>query len=210
MTLIEILLALSIAILVVAVVLSMYQTVSATASGQSRRNNSAEMVSSIRALLTRDFSTVVVPAEDKLCMFTLGPDESGFSKIAFARARADEGATDARWFTIEQVSYQIIENTSATNSLVRVRRPILGPGAREPAETNLIAAGVSGFHIRAYDGADWYETWPQQESQASPQAVSVVFDFQAGREQKHIATEIMIPVGNPFFSSFKRSGASDQ
>ena len=203
MTLIETLLALSIAILVVAVVLSTYQTVSATASGQSRRNNSAEMVSSIRALLTRDFSTVVVPAEDKLCAFTLGSDESGFSKIAFARARADEGATDPRWFTIEQVSYQIIEN-----ALARVHRPILGPGALEPAKTNVIAAGVSGFHIRAYDGADWYETWPQQESPGSPQAVSVVFDFQAGREQKHIAMEIMIPVGNPFFSSFKRSGTT--
>ena len=98
MTLIEILLALSIAILVVAVVLSMYQTVSATASGQSRRKNSAEMASSIRTLLIRDFSTAVAPAEDKLCTFTLGPDEAGFSKIAFAHTRTDEGEADARWF----------------------------------------------------------------------------------------------------------------
>ena len=208
MTLIEILLALSIAILVVAVVLSMYQTVSATASGQNRRKNSAEMASSIRALLIRDFSTAVAPAEDKLCTFTLGPDEAGFSKIAFAHTRTEEGETDARWFTIEQVAYQIVEAASSTNALVRIRRPILGPGALEPAETNVIAAGVQEFQIRAYDGADWYEKWPQQESSATPQAVSLALGFQEGGKQQRIATEIMIPVGNPFFSSFKRSGTT--
>ena len=206
MTLIEILLALSIAILVVAVVLSLYRTVSATASGQNRRKTGAEITASLHNLLTRDLTTVIAPAEDELCRFSLESDEAGFSKIAFARARADEAETDKRWFTVEQVAYQVIDTSAYTVALVRVTRPILGPGALQAAETNVVATGVQEFQLRAFDGADWYESWPQRESAAAPQAVGLSILFQAGDEQKRIATEIMIPVGNPFFSSFKRSG----
>jgi hypothetical protein len=85
-------------------------------------------------------------------------------------------ATDVR-----QIEYVVVSNSGDHVLLRRVTSNLLAPATVTP-DDEVLCRGVHSFHVRYYDGTDWYDAWDSTQppsdiapfqSKALPQAVEV-------------------------------------
>lgn len=207
MTLIEILLATAIAALVVALVFSVYHTVSATLRGQQERRQGPDAAAAAVGRAAHDLECAFAGANDPACAFTLVPaDESdtGGSEISLCSAVAEEGERDTRWFALERVAYRLQGAPSGPRELVRESAALAGPGAYAPPVTNVLAGRVEQFLVRVYDGEEWKEAWPPESGTRFPRAARIELVCGQGTGTRAFQTSVVIPAGNPITSRVER------
>jgi type II secretion system protein J len=204
LTLIELLLAIAIAGLILGVVYALYHTVTTAVSGRRVRDDELGRAGRALETISRDLAALFPgPAED--CNIHLNAAEgadSNRSEMAFCTFRLPEGEADPRWLDVYRVTYRV----DAGDVLVCVQGPLAGPGA-ETVETNNLVAGVSGFRVSLYDGAEWKAEWGGDTAEKmAPRAARIELELRRG--PRTFRTETLIPAGVIFTSRLERAVAS--
>jgi len=198
MTLIELLLAMVVAVLAVSVVLAVYHTVTLTVTGQEARRETDEAASLALEQMARDLTCTFVSPEDSHCFFALEPaGEKETPALSFCTT-IPPNERDLRWTRLEKVIYRAGEKEKDTWSLLRISKPIVGPGMFSGTTTNVIAQGITKIQITAYGEKEWEKEWPASSS--APEAVRIALSTKAGT--RHV--EAVIPAGIIITSSIQR------
>lgn len=219
-TLVELILALSIAVVLVGLIFSLYFAVSRTVNKQHERRTGDTAIVLALEQLTRDLTTTMPAAGYEAGGFLLETEEAarGYaSHLTFCSARSrsapmdttreetdlDDTASNAwdlRWFEAVEITYRLEYAPRKRGRLLRTERPIVGPEALEPPRTNVLATGVDQFHVQIRHEDDWSNSWaadPHDHEQAAwPRAarITVVPDQRVGGGKTR-TVDVLIPVG---------------
>lgn len=217
-TLIELILAVSIALILLGLVFSLYHTLSRTVDDQRARLTGGTAMMHALEQLTRDLmSSMPVPGYDEggFLLETEQAARGPSSHVAFCTARfrpanesprdpADDPpdpreARDLRWFDIVEVTYSLEYAPRERGRLIRTERPLTGPAALEPARTNVLATGVDQFHVRVRHEDEWVDAWevdPDDEEAEWPRAARITVDPDDRARGAHAQTvDVLIPAG---------------
>ncbi len=218
-TLVELMLAISIAVVLVGLIFSLYFAVSRTVEDQhERRTGGTAMILALEQI-TRDLvNAIPVPGyeENGFLLETEEAARGPASHLTFCSARTrpaptgetgdpaetetgDHPARDLRWFEVWEISYRLEYAPRERGRLIRTERPIVGPEALEPPRTNVLATGVDQFHVRVRQDDDWTDTWtvdPHDEQATWPRAARITLapDTRVQGGQTHMV-DVLIPVG---------------
>ncbi|MFH0908061.1 MAG: type II secretion system protein GspJ [bacterium] len=187
-TLIELLLALVIASLVVAIVFSIYRTTSRAVQGQQERAQGAPAAARALEQLRADLTSSFFPAEDDGCAFSIS-ETNGSTTLSFCSLQLAEGEADPKWSRAMHIEYRI----EAASQLVRVVTASVGPGSVDGSGTNVLLGNLDTFRVEAYDGADWLDTWPGETAEAQPHAVRVELASARFKGKTSWQSEFFIP-----------------
>jgi len=199
LTLVELLLAISIAILLITLLYSIYHTVAATAQGQEQRHRRREPATALADLLLEDLQAGFAPAQDDACAFSLvarEQDGNPHDEFAFCSISIPTHTSDPAWGVPIAVSYRVIQSPRSTFDLVRVYHPLAGGDALAPV-TNMIVSAVTSFDVALYDGTLWHDTWPpfpDEDPPPPPRATRIACEA-AGMDAP-FNMEVFLPVGN--------------
>ncbi len=198
MTLVELLVAIIIVVLLAAVVFSTFRAVSVVTGGQRQRavetHSSAVAVEQLRDDLQRAF----IPRDDPDCGVIL-TQVAASAEIAFCMMEPSATDPDLRWANLMRVRYGV-----QNGRLARVSIPAAGAGSQDGYRTNFIAEGVTKFNVALYDGFDWLTVWPTDNTNSRPRGARIEIGT---KDQKSWTTEVWIPAGTVFTSSFTRAAA---
>lgn len=202
---IELLLAVAIAGVVVALVYSIYHTVTRVADSQRERRDGAGAALRAVDTLARDLACTFVTGDDAECSFALKTATPEAADLSFCTAVLPAQEADPRWCVIERVAYRVAPAPGRRRALVRESRPVAGPGSSGPPATNLLVAAVASFRIELFDGETWSAEWPGESSGPCPRAARIEIGLADGGPTYR--TEVFIPVGNAITSSLVRAGS---
>ncbi len=208
MTLIEVLLALSIATLVIALVLSIYHTVSLNVQSQEKRHKGSVAIAGAVQQLSDDLARTFIVEDNDQCIFSLTPAserEDLGSSVSFCMTRRQEGERDARWLVAEHVEYRAEKGENGGINLVRERQPLAGPQTRDTCGTNILITGISRFQITVFDGEEWQESWPVDDQVRCPKAAHIEIQAAQPEASPVFKTTVFLPAGNVISSSFIRA-----
>ena len=169
-TLVELVLAVSVAALLITLLFSLYLTLSRTVDDQHERRIGG--VALVRALdrITQDLiSAQPVPGyeEGGFSLDTQDGARGPASSVSFCTARtetwgADADERDLRWFELLEVTYHLERKPRERGRLIRTERPLVGPGSLGPAQTHVLANGVNAFHLRVWIDGEWTGEWTRE------------------------------------------------
>ncbi|MBN1269491.1 MAG: hypothetical protein JXB04_07890, partial [Kiritimatiellae bacterium] len=153
LTLLETLLAVSIAALVIALVYTSYHAAMSTLAGQQKRR--AGRSAAVHALnaVARDLTCGLDAAGGGENPFTLVAETMGsepFASVSFSSAVRPEGEDALEWFEVQRVTFRVAEDGRARH-LLREYEPLAGPVAGT-VQTNLLLEQVASFRVEAFDG----------------------------------------------------------
>lgn len=205
MTMVELLLALAIGVLVVALVGSLYHTVFTTRNHQ--RASGAGLFAARAALrgMGRDIAAACVPAAQPDAAFHLTRGKKTGDPIwTLAFCMPDLAAQgDADWYELQRVTYRYFEEGVQEARLTRHTQPLVGPGTETPPATNLLLRGSFKLQIQAWEEGQLYDEWPPQEDAAPmPQAMHATLEWP---DTPAMSTEVLIECANPVFPSPKEA-----
>ena len=212
MSLVELLIALTMAGLIIALVLSVLHTVSVTLRGQERRAGTHNDPAAALQTIADDLSRTFIPMEDATCAFVLkrmpsieGPATD--SSVSFCITTAPEDEIDLRWYETSHIAFQV-HTAGPERKLTRLTQDLAGPGASNPARTNTLAESVSAFSVEVYDGDSWHRGWPPEGHAARPKAARIELVYRSGHETHTNRMHVSIPVGMSITSTVARSRTS--
>ena len=195
MTLVELLVAVVIAVLLIAVIFSTYRTASVVTGGQKLRAAEAHAAAAALEQAQNDLMRAFIPSGDDACAIVLTQAESRAS-ISFCMMEMPENESDLRWARAESVAYRV-EHAR----LLKIARPLTGPGSADGVKTNALAEGVDKFAVQLFDGFEWQDHWPVSTN-VKPRAAKLEI---ATTDKKSWSTEIWIPAGTVITSSIRRA-----
>jgi hypothetical protein len=208
----ETLIGITITMLILTLLYSVWHTILAVTTGQQQRSSSAG--SALLALdeISRDITCgLILPgaSPEAMALTTETETDAGSSIIKFHCAAVPEQTADLEQYHIEQIVYQLIENNDEGPSLpfrlIRTCQPVRGPGTLTPPETNILSTSVTAFHIEAYDGTDWQASWTEEQTTAWPSALRISISYSENGQTGTCRTEQYIPAGNVITSSLSRT-----
>ncbi len=209
-TLLEVILAIAIAVVLAGFIFSLYMTLSRSVDGhQGRRAGGAALAHALHQV-AHDLTgaqPVFGYAAGGLELTTQEGPRGPVSIIRFSTPRADglpeEQADDLRWFRFVSVEYQLRTRPQERDELVRLERPLVGPDAlMDPVET-VLAVGVDQFQVELYVDDDWVDAWSVDVTEEEPEMwpararIRLVGD-QRTRGERHHELEVPMPVGWTF------------
>lgn len=205
MTLVELLLAIVIAVLVVALVFSTYRTVHAVAAGQQQRIETrrvpADALQQLQADLLRAFDAG--RPETRMAL-TQRLDQAA---VSFCLVEPLPGETDLRWSRAVRVEWAV-DGADGRLELRRSVQPLAGPGSLGPATTNTVAGDIARFALQVHDGTNWASRWPPGASNVLPRLARLELLARGVPTNEAWQLDVWIPAGNAFTSSLRRTGAA--
>ncbi|MFC1461460.1 PilW family protein, partial [Verrucomicrobiota bacterium] len=157
MTLIELLLAVSIAVLLTGIVFLVYRTVLNTIRSQSLWRSSFSPAVAALDVLNRDFTCSLVPLGLTNAPFVLDPGTNGqaATRLCFATAET-ASSNDWEHYDIVQVQY-LLRSGSGTNghSLIRQCWPFRTHSNHPDSLEEELLNDVQQFHVELFDGSQW-------------------------------------------------------
>jgi|GEM_PF-996669 len=206
-TLIEVLVALSIATLVALVIFSVYHaTSSSLASLESGRRRATDAVSAMD-MLGRDLVCAIDLPFAGSVSFMLDPGVSGeapASALAFHTVEVSSPDNESVRFKVLLVNYSLKGDEDEENAPVNVRwlvretQQIMEDGTIGPSEIRKLAMGVNLFTVSVSDGTRWLEKWPVDGGASVPQGARIGLSYAAGRSTRHLESTVVIPAGMRF------------
>ncbi len=199
-TLIEILMALGIAVMVVALVFSVYHvvtmTVGATVSAGRNRREAVLALNAIR----RDVACSVrlqSPEEPPFRLRAGGGTKGDCSLVDLCTIWVGREAVDLQGCSVRRVTYQIElspNDPTDGNVLTRTVREFDQQGIPGPAVADELVQCVFEFHVVAFDGSGWHSTWPIDDERPLPSAarITLVCGDQGSSEKYEV--EVLIRV----------------
>jgi type II secretory pathway component PulJ len=207
LTLIELLLAITITVLLVAVVFSTYRTVQAVAVGQRQRVDTQQVPADAAELLQDDLMRLFDAGRPETrVVLTQALDQASAS---FCTLALPAGEADLRWSRALRVEWRALTDQGRL-ALGRSVQPLAGPGSLDPPVTNVVVADLARFGVSFYDGTNWSFAWPPSPSNAIPRAARLeILSARAATDQVW-RLEVWIPAGSSFTSRLQRAASSVQ
>jgi type II secretory pathway component PulJ len=210
LTLIETLVAISVLVMIVAILSSALNTLNRVAAGQQRRSAEMDAIMAMQTISEQLASTVPISVSNKpVFMITSETDhpEQG-DKIRFAvftEPPFEYGNSNRRAVSKE---YRFEAGEGSEGDLVCRSRPLRGPGSIATGEFERVAGRIEGFSVRAFKAGKWSRTWGGEGDDELPEAVELTLVYNAGSEIKSNSVAVYIPAGNTITSSFERASSS--
>lgn len=205
MTLVELLLAIVIASLVVALVFSTYRTVHAVAAGQQQRVATrrvpADALQQLQADLMRAFDA---GRPETRMILTQRLDQAA---VSFCLVEPLPGETDLRWSRAVRVEWAV-DGTDGRLALRRSAQPVAGPGSLSPPVTNAVAGDIARFAVQVHDGTNWTARWPPADTNVLPRLARLELLARGVPTNEAWQLDVWIPAGNAFTSSLRRTAAA--
>ena len=197
LTLIELLVAMGIAVLLAAVVFAVYAGVLRTLDSQSRWRSAAYPASAALDALTLDLTCATAPWGITNAPFVLSPSSDGATGIElhFFTATPMSAARSVRAYAIREMDYALsAPKVAGTNGLIRSWRTFRMDDPAGVASNRDIWESVRAVRLEVFDGKCWTNTWGGGTNTPLPQAARVMLtvgDESAGRR----SAEVLIPAG---------------
>ena len=211
LTLIELLVAMGIAVLLAAVVFAIYAGVLRTLDSQSRWRSTAYPASAALDALTLDLASAVIPWGITNSPFVLAPSLDGADgiKLHFFTASPMSAAPrntaqaqdlscsgrDVRAYAIREIDYTLAaSNAVGTNGLIRAWAAFRIDDPAGVASNRDIWGSVRAIRLEVFDGKCWTNTWGEGTNTNLPQAARVM--LAVGDDARRVASEVLIPAGH--------------
>ncbi|MCS6770920.1 MAG: prepilin-type N-terminal cleavage/methylation domain-containing protein [Kiritimatiellae bacterium] len=153
-TLVELLVALSIAALVAGIVWIALSVSSRAVATLLERTGTARLSATAASRIEADLTAMFVPAGDLSCALALSSTPFSVSFCAvFSEGRAEEWL----WGNPYRVHYALKGSDEDNRDLIRVLTPLSGSIR---AATNIVARRVRFLELQLHDGSTWYSNWP--------------------------------------------------
>lgn len=202
-TLVELLVALALAVMVTALILSTLAITYRTRRSQAERVACRVLAEGALGQLARDLErTFLFPKTDPTA-FALARGAAASNavfELAFARVAPMPGEDDLRWAEVARVVYRLTETDATHCELTCSSQALAGPAALQPPVTNAVFAKLTSCDVLLFDGKEWKDSWVGKgtSTNGAPRAARVTVTAERGRA-RHVATaEIIIPVGQKF------------
>jgi len=158
-TLVELLVALGIASLVIAVIVLAHRTLTRQAEQLGRHHRTAERMDTTLDELRIALQSLFIPGADPECGLTLEQSATNLVRLQFCRWTGATASTTNRSpaVTLEQVTIRYDE--AVPGDLLIVRRGLTGPAAFAPDTTNRIPRAWPALRILLRDGETWKTEW---------------------------------------------------
>lgn len=212
LTLIELLVAMGIAVLLAAVVFAIYAGALRTLDSQSRWRAHAYPASAALDALTLDLASAAIPWGITNSPFVLAPSLDGADGIKlhfFAAVPMSAAPRNVRAYAIREMDYTLsASNAAGTNGSPRATSGLIrawtafrmdaagGAGDSAGIASNTeIWTSVRAIRLEVFDGKNWTNTWGGGTNVSLPQAARVM--LAVGDESVSWRTaEVLIPAGH--------------
>jgi len=158
-TLVEILVALGIAVMIMSVVILAHHTLTLNSSGQVKRLRQADRALSTVHELRNDLQQLYAPGGDSACPVELENRADQLVRLSFCRWEASKGRELFLTNRLEKITY-LIDETGESPRLLRLIQSTTGPGSDQPYVTNWIDSAWTRLVIQFSDGSTWKTNWP--------------------------------------------------
>lgn len=204
-TLIELLVALAIAVLVAGILVTLYRTATRTVVDQGSRARGPHAASVALDQLADDLARAVLQVSSSNDWLTL--ESAGVSNaiLAFCTLEPAHG-TEPDWAIALRVRYQLEADGSTATRLVRLHRPLTGPGSLGGWQTNVLVPDAETFSVLLFDGAEWLPMWAGKAGDSRrPQAARISIGSSSWSGETGLQqADLMIPAGMSATSSVIR------
>ncbi len=207
-TLLEVMLAVAISAMTLALAGLLVQFVMRTLERQQEQIRGPRAAATALRHVDEVLRTAAPPTEDPATRFELVDEEAG-PRLRFARAARPSHASEPAWSEVRLTEIRLDpgEGRGAGRRLVCLERPPLGPDA-DRVVTNLWMRGVRGLEIFVWGGGAWQTAWPAEgESPSVPAAVRVALSFEGADGPSSLERVIAIPAGMTVTSRLERAVA---
>lgn len=197
-TLIEILVALAIVMLVAGVAFALYQGLRSSLARESVRQDVHAQADHALGTVLRDLACALRPGGSNELAMVYAPDDGGStgSQLSFRTAGLVRNSSGPDTFIIENVQYNVEREDALERRgrLLRVSQVAVQGGERPAPQEGVLAAGVTVFELRLYDGDEWLDDW--EDGRILPQAARVYLTLEHGGETVSLDGEILIACGH--------------
>lgn len=201
-TFVELLIAISVSTLVLAVAVSVYITLSAGLRRQdpSRLTEAAATLDMLR----HDLATCLpvafsnVPAME-LDAATPGAAEEAPATLTFCNGNPAPPEGEFNRIDVRRVRYALQAGAEASTPTALQREELMLWGAQAlgaPVSNRLMSA-VSRFDVAVLDGDTWTNHWVSQPARPLPRAARIRLDWVTARTTETATIVVFIPAGNP-------------
>ena len=198
MTLIELLLAISIAVLLVGVVFLVYRTILNTTRSQSLWRSSLSPAVAALDVLNRDLTCSLIPLGLTNTPFVLDPETNGrtATRLCFATT---ETASSNNWeyYDIVEVQY-LLRSTFGTDkySLIRQCRLFRTQSNDPYSPEEELVGNVQQFRVDLFDGNEWTNRWGTESADGIPRAARIRISIMHEAGTQILESEALIPAGH--------------
>lgn len=158
-TLVEVLVALGIGIMIVAVIILAHHALTQLAGRQINRQLTLERADLTINELRFDLHQLFLSADDDATAVTLENSATNLTSISFCRWAPRVGEYLLPTNRLERVTYRF-DNADGNMELIRVTEALVGPDAEKPAATNRLGKTWPRMFVHLHDGAMWQTNWP--------------------------------------------------
>ncbi|MBN1671418.1 MAG: type II secretion system protein [Kiritimatiellae bacterium] len=197
-TLVELLVAIAIAVLVLALVFSAYHTVTSLA-GRQRRARRLTPAQAALETLCRELACALPPA---------GPGRPGLratisegldrrtESLEFLTQVVPPEERDLRWAEVQQVRYTLRPAVAPQTgfTVCRAAESLQGTNSVAQLPEQVLLPGVGGFWVELFDGEGWTNAWPGA-ARPLPQAARISCIVPGRGGAVTLATEVVIAAG---------------
>jgi type II secretion system protein J len=201
MTLVELLVAIAIAVFIAAVALSVFYTV----SGSIRRRQDQRWQAAVEALdaVRRDLTGCLPNADGGREALVLEPAEgvastNPCSALLCVTAALPPDQQDFSRFEAWRVRYAVqpAAGGEAGAELVREAAALTGDARLEPPRKTVLMRRVTGFDVRVLAGSSWTNRWVPDLKRPLPQAAQIRLTWSQGSTNASLAVTVLVPAGH--------------
>lgn len=160
-TLVEIIVALGIAVLIVSVIVLAHHTLTLNSRTQIQRIRKADRALTTISTLRKDLEQLYAPDFEPACSIELANTDDQLARLAFCRWESVQDPAAPATNRLEHIVYTV-ETSGAEARLMRTIAATTGPNADEPYVTNWINGAWTRLTVELYDGAQWITSWPDE------------------------------------------------
>ncbi|MCX6997521.1 MAG: hypothetical protein NTV49_10655 [Kiritimatiellaeota bacterium] len=199
---IEIIVALSLAVMLCVLIFSAYALVTAVHRSQAGRQAPEDAARGALRRLAGDLERTFVAADDpqaKFLLLTGAAASNALWELSFCRGATAPGEPEERWANLERVTYRLLEQADAGALLLCASQPLAGPGAWQPPRTNEIIRHLAQLEIRLFDGQTWHDQWPPAgagQTSSVPRAARLDITALVAGIRAMANAKVLIPAGN--------------
>lgn len=189
-TLVELLLAIGIAVTLVTLLYQVFKTVSNGALGLTEQAGRLGRLETAMESLMQDTACMFLPDDDGCAVRLTESDDSAFSteSFGFCRIQPPQDEQDLRWSRAYSIEYRLEEHKRAYR-LLRIAAPLVEGSA---VSTNEILTPVTSFKVRLFDGTEWHDVMPEEDA-FKPHAAEISLGLDG--VEKPLTTQVFIPTG---------------
>jgi hypothetical protein len=206
-TLVEVLVALGIGVMVVAIVVVAHHTLSKQAGRQLSRQKSNERADRTLNELRLDLHQLFVSPDHESTGITLDNSHTNLVSFSFCRWSPRIGRSFPPTNRLERVAY-FFEATGDDAELIRTIKALYGPDSMLPAITNRLGSTWPRLLIQLYDGEIWQTNWPfagmEKRKNDPPRPQAARIQLMGESTEPAFETVVVIPSGLSVTSTIRR------